>query len=65
MVIRVKRRAGRDFIVISAEDWDREQETLYILRNKELMSQVAESLETLTIRSTFLPSGDIIVTRDA
>jgi len=42
--IRVNRRAGKDFIVMSAEDWEREQETLYILRNSSLMSQVAESL---------------------
>jgi len=42
--IRVNRRAGKDFIVMSAEDWEREQETLYILRNNSLMSQVAESL---------------------
>jgi antitoxin YefM len=44
--IRVNRRAGKDFIVVSAEDWEREQETLYILRNNSLMSQVAESLIT-------------------
>jgi antitoxin YefM len=58
MVIRVKRRAGRDFIVISAEDWDREQETLYILRNKELMSQVAESLETYKQHNGYQPTGE-------
>ena len=58
MVIRVKRRAGRDFIVISAEDWDRDQETLYILRHKELMSQVAESLETYTKHNGYQPTGE-------
>jgi len=58
MVIRVKRRAGRDFIVVSAEDWDREQETLYILRNKLLMSQVAESLETYSKHSGYEPTGE-------
>ena len=57
-VIRVKRRAGRDFIVISAEDWDREQETLYILRNKELMSQVAESLQTYSGNNGYQPTGE-------
>jgi len=31
--IRINRRSGKDFIIISAEDWEREQETLYILRN--------------------------------
>ncbi len=58
MVIRVKRRAGKDFIVISAEDWDREQETLYILRNKELMGQVAESLGTYTKNNGYQPTGE-------
>ena len=49
--IRVNRRAGKDFIVVSAEDWEREQETLYILRNNSLMSQVAESLVTYKDKS--------------
>jgi antitoxin YefM len=26
--IRVNRRSGKDFIIVSAEDWEREQETL-------------------------------------
>ena len=30
--IRVRRRAGKDFIVMSAEDWKREQETLYVCK---------------------------------
>ncbi len=29
--IKVTRRHGEDFIVISAEDWEREQETLLVL----------------------------------
>ncbi len=41
--IRVNRREGKDFIIVSAEDWEREQETLYVLRNKSLMYQIAES----------------------
>ena len=44
--LRVRRRAGRDFIVISAEDWEREQETLYVFQNSSLMKQIAESIET-------------------
>jgi len=35
--IKVTRRAGEDFVVISAEDWEREQETLYVLQNNNLM----------------------------
>ena len=44
--IRINRRSGKDFIIISAEDWEREQETLYVLRNNSLMNQVAESMVT-------------------
>lgn len=54
--IRVNRRAGKDFIVVSAEDWEREQETLYILRNNSLMSQVAESLITYKDESGYQPT---------
>jgi len=54
--IRVNRRAGKDFIVVSAEDWEREQETLYILRNNSLMSQVAESLITYKDESGHQPT---------
>ncbi len=42
--IKVTRRAGEDFVVISAEDWAREQETLYVLQNNDLMRQIAESV---------------------
>ena len=45
-VLRVNLRSGKDFVVMSAEDWEREQETLYVMRNQSLMSQIAESLQT-------------------
>ena len=38
--IKVTRRNGEDFIVLSADDWEREQETLYILQNNDLMKQI-------------------------
>ncbi len=44
--LRVTRRAGDAFVVVSAEDWEREQETLYVLRNTSLVEQIARSLET-------------------
>ncbi len=55
---RVKRRAGKDFIVISAEDWERDRETLYILQNKSLMNQIAASLETHKSDSGYKPNAD-------
>ena len=30
-------------MVISAEDWEREQETMFVLQNSSLMTQIAES----------------------
>jgi antitoxin YefM len=44
--LRVTRRTGEDFVVIGAEDWEREQETLYVLQNHSLMQQIASSLRT-------------------
>jgi antitoxin YefM len=42
--LRVTRRGGEDFVVVSAEDWERERETQYVLENRSLMEQIARSL---------------------
>lgn len=44
--LKVTRRNGDDFMVVSVEDWERDQETLYILQNNSLMQQIAESQVT-------------------
>ena len=44
--LKVTRRSGEDFVVMSADDWEREQETLYVLQNQSLMKQIARSSET-------------------
>jgi len=44
--LKVTRRNGDDFVVLSADDWEREQETLYILQNIDLMQQIAASAAT-------------------
>jgi len=44
--IKVTRRTGKDFVVVSADDWEREQETLYVLENSDLMKQIAASMAT-------------------
>jgi len=54
--IRVNRREGKDFIIVSAEDWEREQETLYVLRNKSLMHQIAESSLSYQNSSGYKPN---------
>ena len=44
-VLKITRRNGDDFIVISADDWERHKETLYILQNKHLMKQINKARE--------------------
>jgi antitoxin YefM len=56
--LRVTRRSGGDFVVISAEDWEREQETLYVLQNSHLMLQIADSLKTHVTRSGYTPTDE-------
>ncbi len=56
-VIRVTRRAGKDFVVMSADDWEREMETLYVLRNQSLMNQVAESLKSYASNTGYRPTN--------
>ena len=58
--IRINRRSGKDFIVVSVEDWEREHETLYILRNSSLMNQVAESSATYQQNSGYQPTQEQI-----
>ena len=49
--IKVTQRSGEDFVVIGANDWEREQETLYVLQNTSLMNQIADSLDSQNKRS--------------
>ncbi len=56
--LKVTRRAGDDFVVLSAEDWEREQETLFVLQNNELMRQIAASLQTHKKRTGYQPTAE-------
>ncbi|MBC8374884.1 MAG: type II toxin-antitoxin system Phd/YefM family antitoxin [FCB group bacterium] len=56
--IRVKRRAGKDFVVQSAEDWEREQETLFVLQNASLSAQIIESIESHIAGSGYSPTSE-------
>jgi antitoxin YefM len=55
--LKVSRRNGEDFIVLSSEDWERDQETLYVLQNSNLMRQIAESMKSHTDRSGYRPDA--------
>ena len=56
--LRVTRRTGSDFVVMSAEDWERDQETLYVLQNTSLMRQIAESSTTHNAGSGYTPTKE-------
>ncbi|PLY06882.1 MAG: prevent-host-death protein [Desulfuromonas sp.] len=56
--LKVTRRSGADFVVISAEDWEREQETLYVLQNTSLMKQISDSAQTHSKRSGYSPTNE-------
>ena len=58
--LKVTRRTGEDFVVISADDWAREQETLYVLQNNSLMEQIASSLSTHDKKDGYKPSQEEI-----
>jgi len=49
--VKVTRRAGEAFVVMSAEDWEREQETLHVLQSKSLMQQIGRDLARLNAKA--------------
>lgn len=56
--LKVTRRAGEAFVIMSAEDWEREQETLYVLQNRDLMQQIAASLDTHNRGQGYKPNDE-------
>jgi len=56
--LRVTRRGGGDFVVLSAADWEREQETLYVLQNRTLMKQIRRSMKTHREGRGYVPSPE-------
>ena len=55
--IKVTRRNGEDFIVLSADDWEQEQETLYVLQNSDLMKQIVVSMESDASSEGYSPNN--------
>ncbi|GAW97935.1 MULTISPECIES: type II toxin-antitoxin system Phd/YefM family antitoxin [Colwellia] len=56
--IKVTRRAGDDFIIMSADDWEREQETLHVLQSSNLMKQISESMATHQKNTGYKPTQE-------
>ncbi len=55
--LKVTRRNGDDFVVLSSDDWEREQETLYVLQNNDLMKQIAASAATHANNKGYQPTA--------
>ncbi len=58
--LRITRRGGKDFVVLGAEDWAREQETLHILQNSSLMAQIAASQVSYREGKGYTPAADAL-----
>lgn len=58
--LKVTNNNGDDFIVISLEDWEKEQETLSILQNTNLMAQIAQSQATHLQNKGYQPTPEEI-----
>ncbi len=56
--LKVTRRSGADFVVIGAEDWEREQESLYVLQNNDLMRQIVRSLDSHSRGQGYKPTDE-------
>jgi len=56
--VTVTRKNGEAFVVMSLDDYEREQETLYVLSNQSLMKQIADSLQTHKERKGYIPSPE-------
>ena len=56
--VTVTRKNGEAFVVMSLDDYEREQETLYVLSNQSLMKQIADSLQTHKEGKGYKPSQE-------
>ena len=56
--VLVNRKNGEAFVVMSLEDYKREQETLYVLSNSSLMSQIESSLKTFNQNRGYEPTSE-------
>lgn len=54
--LKINRRAGKEFVIISFEDWQRDQETLYVIQNTSLMKQISESIKTHNEKKGYNPT---------
>ena len=58
--LKILRRSGRDFIVVSVEDWENERETIYVLQNYSIMEQIADSEDSHESNTGYIPQKEEI-----
>ena len=56
--LKVTRRTGEDFVVISEADWLRVQETLYVLHDDHLMKQIKGAILTHAEKAGYTPTEE-------
>ena len=56
--LKITNQDGADFVVISAEDWEQQQETLLILQNSNLMEQISRSMTTHVHNQGYIPNQE-------
>jgi antitoxin YefM len=56
--IKITNQDGADFVVISAEDWEQQQETLFVLQNNSLMEQISRSMATHVQNQGYIPNQE-------
>ena len=52
----LSKKVGENFVVLSLEDYQQEQETLYVLNNNSLMGQIEKSLLTYQKKEGYKPT---------
>jgi len=52
----LSKKVGKNFVVLSLEDYQQEQETLYVLNNNALMGQLEKSFLTYQKREGYKPT---------
>lgn len=53
--LKITSQDGEDFVVVSAEDWEQQQETLFVLQNSNLMQQISRSMATHAQNQGYCP----------
>lgn len=51
-------RADEAFVVLSADDWEREQETLHVLQSQNLMGELTGGFSCIHRPTAFDDAGD-------